>query len=76
MGSVPGIVIGAVVISVLPDLLTGVGAWRYFIFGVLMIVMMVFRPQGMWPYRAREKPGVRRTMPPDAAASRVGGDRV
>jgi branched-chain amino acid transport system permease protein len=76
MGSVPGIVIGAVVISVLPDLLTGVGAWRYFIFGVLMIVMMVFRPQGMWPYRAREKPGVRRTMPPDVAASRAGGDRV
>lgn len=74
MGSVPGIVLGAIVISVLPDLLTGAGSWRYFIFGVLMIVMMVFRPQGMWPYRAREKPGVRRTMPPGSATE--GGGQI
>ncbi|MEO7125752.1 MAG: branched-chain amino acid ABC transporter permease [Nakamurella sp.] len=63
MGSVPGIVIGAIVISALPDLMTGIGAWRYFIFGVLLIVAMVFRPQGVWPYKARERPGTRRGGP-------------
>jgi branched-chain amino acid transport system permease protein len=26
---------------------------RYFLFGVLLIVMMIFRPQGLWPNRRR-----------------------
>ena len=26
---------------------------RYFFFGVILIVMMIFRPQGIWPNRRR-----------------------
>ncbi|MGN6331164.1 MAG: branched-chain amino acid ABC transporter permease [Motilibacteraceae bacterium] len=55
MGSTPGVVIGAVFISVLPELLRGVADYRFFIFGVLLIVVMIFRPQGLWPSRASER---------------------
>jgi branched-chain amino acid transport system permease protein len=54
MGSTPGVVVGAVVISLLPEVLRSVADYRYFIFGVLLIVVMVFRPQGLWPHRSRE----------------------
>lgn len=65
MGSIPGVILGAIVISAMPDLLTGVGAWRYVSFGVLMIVVMIFRPQGLWPHRAVERVR-RRLRPPES----------
>ncbi len=54
MGSTPGVVVGALVISLLPELLRGAENWRYFIFGVLLIVVMLFRPQGIWPHTPTE----------------------
>ncbi|XVX21886.1 branched-chain amino acid ABC transporter permease [Actinomycetota bacterium] len=54
MGSTPGVVIGALVISLLPELLRGAENWRYLIFGVLLIVVMIFRPEGLWPHSPRE----------------------
>ncbi|MBU3063689.1 branched-chain amino acid ABC transporter permease [Nocardia sp. NEAU-G5] len=56
MGSTPGVVIGALVISLLPELLRGAENWRYLVFGVLLIIVMLFRPQGIWPHRGDEKP--------------------
>ena len=55
MGSTPGVVVGALIISLLPELLRGVQNWRYLIFGVLLIVLMIFRPQGIWPTRVSER---------------------
>ena len=49
-----GIIVGAVVISVLPEMLRGAADYRFFVFGVLLIAMMIFRPQGIWPHRVRE----------------------
>lgn len=60
MGSTPGVVIGAVFVSVAPELLRGVADYRYFVFGVLLIVVMIFRPQGLWPTHAVERSGRRR----------------
>ncbi|MFE3325846.1 branched-chain amino acid ABC transporter permease [Streptomyces sp. NPDC059176] len=54
MGSTPGVVLGAVFVSVLPEVLRDVADYRYFLFGVLLIVVMVLRPQGVWPARTRE----------------------
>ncbi|GII87581.1 branched-chain amino acid ABC transporter permease [Sphaerisporangium siamense] len=54
MGSSPGVVIGAVVISVLPEVLRDFADYRFFLFGVLLIVVMLLRPQGLWPHRSRE----------------------
>ncbi|MEO3843186.1 branched-chain amino acid ABC transporter permease [Streptomyces sp. B22F1] len=54
MGSTPGVVLGALIISLLPELLRGAENWRYLIFGLLLIVVMIFRPQGLLPARAGE----------------------
>jgi branched-chain amino acid transport system permease protein len=54
MGSTPGVVLGAVVISLLPEALRGLADYRFFVFGVLLIIMMIVRPQGLWPHRSRE----------------------
>jgi branched-chain amino acid transport system permease protein len=54
MGSTPGVVVGALVISLLPELLRGAENWRYLIFGVLLIIIMIFRPQGLLPARPGE----------------------
>ncbi|MFC0505107.1 branched-chain amino acid ABC transporter permease [Micromonospora costi] len=55
MGSTPGVVLGAIVISVLPELLREAADYRYFVFGILLIIVMIFRRQGLWPARAVER---------------------
>lgn len=54
MGSTPGVVVGALAISLLPELLRGADNWRYLIFGLLLIAVMILRPQGLLPARAGE----------------------
>ena len=54
MGNMRGVVIGALVISLLPELLRDLAAYRYLAFGLLLVVVMVFRPQGFWPARGYE----------------------
>ena len=48
------LVLGAVVISLLPELLRDFSSYRYLVFGILLVIVMVFRPQGFWPARGLE----------------------
>jgi branched-chain amino acid transport system permease protein len=54
MGNMRGVVLGAVAISLLPELLREASVYRYLLFGVLLVVVMVLRPQGLWPARGFE----------------------
>jgi branched-chain amino acid transport system permease protein len=54
MGSTPGVVLGALFVTMLPEALRGLSDYRYFAFGALLIIVMVLRPQGLWPARTRE----------------------
>ncbi|RST77419.1 branched-chain amino acid ABC transporter permease [Siminovitchia acidinfaciens] len=56
IGSVTGVTIGAILVIVLPEFLRNVSDWRFLIFGLIMIVMMLFRPQGLWPARYETEP--------------------
>lgn len=49
MGSLPGVVIGSIVLIGLPELLRPVADYRIMAFGLLLIVTMVSRPQGLLP---------------------------
>ena len=55
-GNMPGVILGAVAVSYLPERLRFLNTSRYFWFGVLLVALMIFRPQGLWPRRqvARE----------------------
>ena len=47
VGSIPGIIVGATVLTILPEALRGISTYRYAIYGILLVMMMIVRPQGM-----------------------------
>ena len=47
MGSIIGVVIGALVLILLPEYLRAFSDYRMMIFGAILVIMMVFRPQGI-----------------------------
>ena len=47
MGSVIGVIVGALVLILLPEYLRAFSEYRMLIFGILLVVMMVFRPGGI-----------------------------
>jgi branched-chain amino acid transport system permease protein len=47
MGSIPGIVLGAFLLITLPELFREFADFRMLGFGVALVLMMVFRPQGL-----------------------------
>lgn len=49
MGSIPGVVLGALVLIVLPEVFRDFELYRMLAFGGAMILTMRFRPQGFWP---------------------------
>jgi branched-chain amino acid transport system ATP-binding protein/branched-chain amino acid transport system permease protein len=50
-GSLPGVIVGAAVIVILPEALRAFDQIRMLTFGIGLIVLMLLRPQGLWPSR-------------------------
>jgi branched-chain amino acid transport system permease protein len=57
MGSIPGAILGAAVIQWLPQFLRGKidSADLFLYLGALLVIMMIYRPQGVWPSRRRAR---------------------
>lgn len=53
MGSIPGVIVGALALVGLPELLREVGDYRYLFFGAALVVMMLVRPEGLLPEARR-----------------------
>lgn len=49
MGSVPGVIIGAFVLVGIPELLRELTDYRLLAFGILLVVVMLLRPEGLLP---------------------------
>jgi branched-chain amino acid transport system permease protein len=47
LGNIMGALLGAFILSILPEFLRGFDIYRMLIFGLAMILMMLFRPQGI-----------------------------
>lgn len=47
LGSLPGSIIGAVVLTIVPELLRGLAEYRMLIYGVVLVFMMLVRPEGL-----------------------------
>jgi branched-chain amino acid transport system permease protein len=73
-GSLPGVILGAAVIVILPEILRAFDQVRMLAFGVGLIVLMLLRPQGLWPsrYGRIEAEAVARSEA-EAAAEVAGG---
>lgn len=52
MGSIPGVIVGAIALIGLPELLREISEFRYLIYGAMLIIMMLAKPEGLWPSQA------------------------
>ena len=53
MGTVAGVLLGAVLLKMMPEKLRFLNEYRLLIFGLLLVLMMRFRPEGMVASRRR-----------------------
>ncbi|MGD8603684.1 MAG: hypothetical protein PVF49_03830 [Anaerolineales bacterium] len=76
IGSLPGVVVGALILVGLPELLREFAEYRLLMYGVLLIVMMLAKPEGLWPssIRKRELAQVALDEERAAKAAAVSGD--
>lgn len=51
MGKIPGVILGAFIIILGPELLRDLGEFRLLVFAVGLLLIMLFRPSGIWPSR-------------------------
>lgn len=54
MGSIPGVVVGAMALVGLPGLLREFAEFRLLVYGAVLVVMMLMRPEGLWPEARRQ----------------------
>lgn len=55
MGSIPGVVLGALALKGLPEFLRGVDEYRIVAFAALLVIMMIVRPEGILPSARRRR---------------------
>ena len=53
MGKIPGVILGAFIVILAPELLRDAGDLRLLIFAVGLLLIMLFRPSGIWPVRIK-----------------------
>jgi branched-chain amino acid transport system permease protein len=72
MGSIPGVIVGAAALVGLPELLREFAEYRLFVYGFALVVMMLVRPEGLWPESVRRREfheEIEETEPAPSAAS-------
>ena len=74
MGSIPGVVLGALVLIGLPGLLTEFEEFRLLIYGGVLVAIMILRPQGLIPNIRRMRELHEEEVEQDAWAKATGGD--
>ena len=62
-GSIYGAILGGVLVAWVPERFRNFEDRRYFVFGVVLVLMMVFRPQGLIPRRGA-KAGIDKSSAP------------
>lgn len=55
VGSIPGVILGALVLVGLPELLTEFAEYRLLIYGAVLVATMILRPEGLWPSPIRKR---------------------
>jgi branched-chain amino acid transport system permease protein len=55
MGSMPGVIVGAIALVGLPELLREFAEYRLLVYGAALVAMMLLRPEGLWPEAMRKR---------------------
>ena len=76
LGSIPGVIVGMLILVGLPELLREFTEYRFLMYGILLIVVMIVKPEGFLPEATRKRelhsdePGM---APADAAPMEPAG---
>lgn len=55
IGSLPGVVVGSLLLVGLPELLREFAEYRLLMYGLALIAMMLLKPEGFWPEPVRQR---------------------
>ena len=47
LGSIPGSIVGAAILVLIPEVFRGIDVYRTIVYGLIMVIMMIVRPQGL-----------------------------
>lgn len=68
IGSLPGVVVGALILVGLPELLREFAEFRLLMYGILLIVMMLAKPEGLLPSSVRKREMTQKALDEEKAA--------
>lgn len=77
MDNIYGIILGAILLITLPEKLRVIQEYRYLIYGLLLVVMLIFKPKGLIPFVPRNYKDLLAKAKSKIAAladSKTGGD--
>jgi branched-chain amino acid transport system permease protein len=74
MGSIPGVIVGALVLVGLPGFLSEFEQYRSLIYGAALITIMLYRPQGLLPNVRRTRELQQEELAQDAWAAELGAE--
>jgi branched-chain amino acid transport system permease protein len=60
LGSITGSIIGAPIIILMPELLRGIQQYQEIVFGSLIVIFVLFAPEGLYGFILKYIPGVSR----------------
>ncbi len=55
MASIPGSIIGAVILVIAPEIMRFLADYRMILYGLMMVIMMIYKPEGFWGGNKRVK---------------------
>ncbi len=53
MDNVFGVIVGSILLVVLPEKLRVISDYRFLIYGLVLVIMLIFQPKGIIPFRVR-----------------------
>ena len=76
MGSIPGVVVGALVLIGIPGVLSEFAQYRLLLYGAVLMAIMILRPQGLIPNVRRSRELEEEERAQDKWAGEVSGDEL
>jgi branched-chain amino acid transport system permease protein len=74
MGSIPGVIVGGLVLVGLPELLREFDEYRLLVYGAVLVAMMLLRPEGLVPSQTRRRELHEADEPEDQYEAEAGDD--
>jgi branched-chain amino acid transport system permease protein len=68
LGSLTGVILGVVLLGLMPEVLRNFREWQELIYGVILILAVVFMPRGIWGLIVALRPAPKDSPPPAGTA--------